>query len=140
MVCTKTLYIYIDLGLLDVKNIDLPYKLRRNIKPARVRKNKKILGSSINERPSEIDFRDEFGHWEIDTVIGKKSSDDNVLLTIVERKTRNAIVHKIESKTVDAVTNELVKIRDFFGDKFSKVFKTITADNGSEFIELADID
>lgn len=38
MVCTKTLYNYIDLGLLDVKNIDLPYKLRRNTKPARVRK------------------------------------------------------------------------------------------------------
>lgn len=140
MVCTKTLYNYIDLGLLDVKNIDLPCKLRRNIKPARVRKNKKILGSSINERPSEIDSRDEFGHWEIDTVIGEKSSDDNVLLTIVERKTRNAIVRKIESKTVDAVTNELVKIRYFFGDKFSKVFKTITADNGSEFVELADIE
>lgn len=140
MVYTKTLYNYIDLGLLDVKNIDLPYKLRRNIKPARVRKNKKILGSSIKERPSEIDSRNEFGHWAIDTVIGEKSSDDNVLLTIVERKTRNAIVRKIESKTVDAVTNELVKIRDLFGDKFSKVFKTITADNGSEFVELADIE
>lgn len=75
-----------------------------------------------------------------DTVIGEKSSDDNVLLTIVERKTRNDIVHKIESKTADALTNELAKIRDFFGDKFSEVFKTITGDNRPEFAQLANIE
>ena len=32
MVCTKTLYNYVDLGLLPIKNIDLPEKLRRNTK------------------------------------------------------------------------------------------------------------
>lgn len=140
MVCTKTLYNYIDLGLLEVKNVDLPYKLRRNTKPSRTRKNKKVLGNSISERPPEINTREEFGHWEIDTVIGEKSSDDNVLLTIVERKTRNSIVRKIDSKTAVAVTNELGQIRDFFGDKFDKVFKSITGDNGSEFAELANIE
>ena len=41
MVCTKTLYNYIDLGLLDVKNTDLPIKLRRNTKSTRVNKHKK---------------------------------------------------------------------------------------------------
>lgn len=41
MVCTKTLYNYIDLGLLDVKNTDLPIKLRRNTKSTRVKKYKK---------------------------------------------------------------------------------------------------
>ena len=30
MVCTKTLYNYVDLGLLPIKNIDLPEKLKRN--------------------------------------------------------------------------------------------------------------
>ena len=30
MVCTKTLYNYVDLGLLPTKNIDLPEKLKRN--------------------------------------------------------------------------------------------------------------
>lgn len=43
MVCTKTLYNCIDLGLLDIKSVDLPYKLRRNTKPSRVRKNKRVL-------------------------------------------------------------------------------------------------
>ena len=50
MVCSKTLYKYIDLGLMDIKNTDLPQKLRRTIKKARVRKNKRILGRSIEER------------------------------------------------------------------------------------------
>ncbi|GAA3653845.1 IS30 family transposase [Asaccharospora irregularis] len=140
MVCTKTLYNYIDLGLLEVKNVDLSFKLRRNTKPSRVRKNKRILGSSISERPNEIDSREEFGHWEIDTVIGEKSNSDDVLLTIVERKTRNAIIRKIESKTATAVSNELLEIRNLFGEKFDEVFKSITGDNGSEFAELANIE
>lgn len=37
MVSTKTLYNYIDLGLLQSRNIDLPMKTRRNTKTRRVR-------------------------------------------------------------------------------------------------------
>lgn len=139
-VCTKTLYNYIDLGLLEVKNIDLPLKLRRNTKPKRVKNHKKVLGKSIQERPSEIDSREEFGHWEIDTVIGEKSNADTVLLTIVERQTRNAIVRPIKAKTAEAVMNELSNIRSFFGEQFNQVFKTITGDNGSEFTELSTLE
>lgn len=51
MVCTKTLYNYIDLGLLEISNIDLPMRLRRNTKPGRVRSNKRKLGISIEDRP-----------------------------------------------------------------------------------------
>ncbi|VYU26295.1 Uncharacterised protein [Clostridium paraputrificum] len=79
------------LGFMDVKNTDLPMKLHRNTKLARVKKHKKNLGTSICQRPIDIDNRTEFGHWEIDTVIGEKTKDDNVLLTIVERKTRYAM-------------------------------------------------
>lgn len=140
MVCTKTLYNYIDLGLLKVKNSDLALKLRRNTKLSKVRKNKKKLGKSIEERPDFINNREEFGHWEIDTVIGEKTNDDCVLLTILERKTRNALMRKISSKTAEAVMNELTSIRQLFGDKFSQVFKTITGDNGSEFAELSSLE
>lgn len=35
-VCTKTIYNYIDLGSVDITNMDLPLKLRRNMKPKRV--------------------------------------------------------------------------------------------------------
>lgn len=137
IVCTKTLYNYIDLGLLPVINSDLPMKLRRNTKPSKVKQHKKKLGKSIAERPDSINDREEFGHWEIDTVVGNKSKDDCVLLTILERKTRNAIIHKIPSKSAEAVTEALKRIRNIYGDKFSDIFKTITGDNGSEFANLS---
>lgn len=140
MVCTKTLYNYIDLGLVPIKNTDLATKLRRNTKPTRVRKHKKKLGKSISERPLDINTRKEFGHWEIDTVIGEKSGKNCVLLTLLERQTRNAIIRKISSKTAEAVIDELHAIRNIFGSNFSQVFKTITGDNGSEFANLASLE
>lgn len=140
IVYTKTLYNYIDLGLLDVKNTDLPIKLRRNTKSTRVKKHKKKLGYSIAERPIDINNRTEFGHWEIDTVIDEKSSNDNVLLTILERKTRYAIVLNIVSKTANAVMDAFSRLRSLFGEQFSQVFKTITGDNCSEFADLSTIE
>ena len=65
-----------DLGLLSIKNIDLPEKLRRSPKTTRVRENKRVLGRSFEDRPSIIDDRTEFGHWEADLVIGSKSDND----------------------------------------------------------------
>lgn len=50
---------------------------------------------------TKLATREEFGHWEIDTVIGQKAGNDCVLLTIVERQTRNAIVRQIASKTAE---------------------------------------
>ena len=140
IVCTKTFYNYIDQGLCDIKNIDLPLKMRRNTKKQRVRANKKSLGTSIEKRPVFIDSREEFGHWEIDTVIGQKSGKDNVLLTIAERKTRQFIVRKIADKSALAVMAEFDKLRQECGDRFSSVFKTITSDNGSEFANLSDLE
>jgi len=62
MVSTKTLYNYIDLGLLH-RIIDLSMKKRRNTKAKLVRKNRRILGMSIAEHPPEVEDRVEFGHW-----------------------------------------------------------------------------
>lgn len=83
-VCTRTLYNYVDQGLMDSRNCDLPEKLKRNTKIHRIRKNKRKLGRSIEERPQEINDRKEFGHWECDLVLGHKTRDDQVLLTLSE--------------------------------------------------------
>ncbi len=139
-VCTKTLYNYIDLGLIPIKNADLPQKLRRNTKSFRVQKNKRKLGRSITERDESVDSRQEFGHWEIDTVIGTKSKDDAVLLTLAERKTRHYIVKKIPSKTASAVMAALNELQEEYGEGFDAVFKTITSDNGQEFADLSSLE
>ena len=81
MVCTKTLYNYVDRGILKIKNIDLPQKLRR--KPRKdtptIRTNKKKYGRSIEERPACVASRERFGDWELDLVIGSNSGKDHVL-------------------------------------------------------------
>ena len=135
--CTKTIYNYIDLGLMGITNFQLPLKLRGKTKGRFIRKNKKILGDSIRNRPEHINDRKEFGHWEIDTVIGSKSKEDEALLTLVERKTRNSLVRKIPGKTAEAVMSEIEHLKEDFGNGFSSVFKSITSDNGSEFSGLA---
>lgn len=139
-VCTKTLYNYVERGFLKIKNVDLPQKLKRISKSKKVRMNKKKLGKSISERPKSIDSRVEFGHWEIDTVIGKKTSDQDVLLTIIERKSRYYKAIKIDSKSSKPVNDALLDLIMESKTKVSKVFKTITSDNGSEFSGLSDIE
>lgn len=135
VVCAKTLYHYIDLGLLPVKNIDLPIKVTRRTKNKRTRQHKKILGASIEERPSYIDERQEFGHWEIDTVLGQRKKGA-ALLTLTERKTRKEHIIKLEQKTAVSVHQAIQSLKDLYGEAFPSVFKTITSDNGSEFSEL----
>lgn len=136
MVSTKTLYNYIDQSKLHVRNIDLPMKPKLNTKTKRIRKHRRVLGMSIAERPPEVDDRLEFGHWEIDTVEGEMS-DDNALLTLVERKTRNYIAIKIDDQNDDSVDYAIHKLQNHFGKLFTHIFKTITSDNGSEFANLA---
>ena len=137
IVCAKTLYNYVDLGLLSIKNIDLPEKLRRNTKARKVRENRKNLGKSIEERPQSIENRNEFGHWEFDSVLGSKNADEPAVLTMVERMHRYAIWLKVKNHSAAAVSEAITQLRQTFNGHFSDVFKTITADNGSEFAELS---
>lgn len=140
MVCSKTLYNYVDAGLLSITNIDLPLKLKRSTKRKRVRHHKTNLGTCISERPETINDRSEFGHWEIDTVIGRKDKSDGVLLTITERKTRKEIIRYIPDKNSKSVQSALLTLINEAGKHFSKVFKSITADNGTEFSELVSLE
>jgi len=140
MLCTKTVYTYIDLGLMNICNIDLPIKVRINTKKKRTRKYKKVLGRSISERPSEINDRSEFGHWEIDSVIGKKTKGEPTLMTITERKTRKELIRKVPDQSSKSIMEALKTLAMDAGDLFSTVFKSITADNGSEFSKLSNLE
>ena len=43
---------------------------------------------------------------------------------------------KVADKTAHSISEALLMLQEFFGSKFDQVFKTITADNGSEFSDL----
>lgn len=136
---TSSLYRYIDLGVMDTRNIDLHLKVKRSPKKARITKNKRILGELIEKRPDVVDSREEFGHWEIDTVVGLRTGKDHALLTLTERKTRYEIIIKIDGKAADPVNRALKTLQEAAGKDFALLFKTITSDNGTEFSSISEL-
>ncbi|MDB6228232.1 IS30 family transposase [Lactobacillus amylovorus] len=139
-VCTRTLYNYVDQGLMDIRNCDLPEKLKRNTKIHRIRKNKRKLGRSIEERPQEINDRKEFGHWECELVLGHKTRDDQVLLTLSERMSREFLILRIPDKIAASVMHAFRTLQKQYSEHWDDIFKTITTDNGSEFADLANLE
>ena len=139
-VSARTIYNYIEQGLLKVRNIDLLLKVRR--KPGKKYKLAKrcLAGTSIEERPVEIENREEFGHWEADTVHGSKEPSSESLATIVERNTRLCIIRRIDNLSQDKMVNILDELEKENGLNFAAVFKSITTDNGSEFADCSGLE
>lgn len=132
-ICVNTLYNYIDKGVfLHITNKNLLVKGKKH-KPKKVRISKaSTAGKSIEERSKHIYLRDEFGHWELDTVVGKKTKDE-VLFVLTERMTRKEIIVKAKDKTILSCISVLNKLERKYRCNFKKIFKTITCDNGCEF-------
>ena len=137
--CTKTLYNMLWANELPLTLFDVPEALgRRKRRVPRI--HKRINGKSIDLRPQEVDFRNEFGHWESDTVIGRKRKSEPAVFTIVERMTGYYLSIKISGKSVCGVSEAMTFLKDQFGDKFSQVFRSITTDNGSEFADFSSME
>jgi len=136
-ICTKTLYSYIDKGIFaKISNKDLAVKCdkkKRQYQQVRIA-HKNLKGTSIEERPAYVEEREEYGHWEMDCVEGKKGGNSATLLVLTERSTRQEIIRKMPDKTQESVKKEIDKLERKYGKKFSKHFKTFTVDNGPEFL------
>lgn len=88
----------------------------------------KVAGKRhISERPASVEHRTQMGHWEMDTVAG--TGTKHCILTLVERATGCVLIGKLRDHTVDALNQRLLQIID----GYPQLFKTITADNGTEF-------
>ena len=127
-------YIY-DGNVFDLTENDMIYKKQHKSK----NKNKKIAKhtppeKSIENRPKEANERSEYGHWEGDLVIGKRKKGC-VLLTFTERLTREEIIIKIKGKNNEYVVKALNSLERRYGKRFYNKFKTITFDNGVEFMD-----
>ena len=136
-VSVNTLYSYIDKGVfLRLTNKDLWVKGKKKKggkRPERRTVHPKLPG--IWERPEEINQRQEFGHWEMDLVVsGEKGR--GALLTLTERQTRQEKIFKLPDKracSVRAVFDRLE--RNMSRKQFQETFKSLTTDNGPEFLE-----
>lgn len=143
-VCVTTLYSYIDKGIfLNITNKNLAYKERRKRKYNVVRRasNKNLGAKYIEERPKIADTRTEYGHWELDTVVGKRNKGDGCLMVLTERMTREEIILKLKAKDAKSVISAFDMLEHAFGSQaFRDTFKTITPDNGCEFSDVSGIE
>ncbi|QVI35586.1 IS30 family transposase [Lacticaseibacillus chiayiensis] len=133
---TPTVYRYLDRGLLPLDNTILPEKLRRHIKHAgrhRDRRNKRLAGTSIEQRPQAVNERKTFGDWEGDLVKGKRVVNEPALLTLTERKSRYELIYKLPDYHAQTCLDVLQRV---INSKGAKWFHSITFDNGSEFALL----
>jgi len=137
--CTSTWYTAIKKNHICIKPLDLPEMMRRRKRKYRKIQKSRCIGRSIETRPPAVSDRTEFGHWEVDTVLGKKSKD-SVVLTLIEKQTANNISVYIENKTSESVQSAFLSLIDLYGSKFNEVFKSITSDNGTEFSRLSDLE
>lgn len=142
-ISVATLYSYIDKGIfLKLSNKNLPVKRNKKRGYNKVQRMRKraAAGESIESRPKEIETREEFGHWEMDSVLGKRGKSKNTLLALTERKTRKEIIFKLLDHSAKSVVDALDALERRYGAKlFRKLFKTITVDNGTEFADAEGI-
>lgn len=133
-VCTSTLYSYIAKGVfLHLTKQDLWEKGKRKQKKNAVKRIAHPKLPSIEERPENINNREEYGHWEMDLIVGKKGTSP-VLLTLTERKSREELIFKLQDKKASSVRKVFDTLEKKTG--FKERFKSITTDNGSEFLEF----
>lgn len=137
-ICTSTFYGYITKGVfLMLTNKDLPEKAKRKRKYRKVKTAKRApRGKSIEKRPAEVEGREVFGHWEMDTVYSAAETSLRALLVLTERKTRKEIIILMPDRTAKSTVRALNRLERRLGAKFRKIFKSITVDNGTEFSDL----
>lgn len=88
----------------------------------------------ITERPKTVETRQYIGHWEIDTVHGKGTK--HCIVTLVERKTGYVMIGVLKDRS----TASLNKKTKMLLRRRPTLFKTITADNGTEFHQYKKIE
>lgn len=134
-VCVTTLYSYITKGVfLTLTNKHLWEKSKRKKRSyERVEKIAHPKLPSITARPDAASQRSEPGHWEMDLVIGKKDTRP-VLLTLTERYSRQELIFKLPNRQAATIRKVFDSLERQLPD-FKQRFKSITTDNGSEFLE-----
>lgn len=135
-ICTKTLYNYIDSGVFaGISNGDLPVKRIEKKRTYRTRQTalNNVKGRSIEERPKEIDERKESGHWEMDCVVSGKGGK-SCLLVLTERGSCRERIFKMKAQRQECVLQVIDQLERKHKERFPELFKSITMDNGCEFL------
>ena len=135
MLDEKTIYNYIDAGLLSVDNVDLPrkvrYRTRSHKKPVRVDKQCHV-GRTYEDFETYLAANPDIPIVEMDSVEGRKGG--KVLLTIYFRNCSLMLAFIRDNNTAKSVTEVFDWLYEQLGhDTFTALFQVIITDRGSEF-------
>lgn len=124
----KTIYNWIYAGMLPAVTVR---NLRQKGKRGKAEKRGKFaVGTPISQRPEEVNSRNTFGHWELDSMVSSRGESKGCLATFVERKSRLYTACKIPNR---AAASMQAAITALYNTLPMGVFKTGTTDRGKEF-------
>ena len=143
----STFYRYVDLGIFDVKNIDLQRKVRYKVKKEYDTSRKKIdtryrLGRQYHDFQDYIEWHPQASIVEMDTVIGTQGGKaGKCFLTLLFRSFNFMLIYLLPYKRTQYVTEVFMELKKLLGDlEFSRLFEVILTDNGSEFSDPESIE
>lgn len=143
----STFYRYIDLGILNVRNIDLQRKVRFKV-DKEIEETRHKVDTSIKVDRFYSDFKDylEFHPHasivEMDTVIGTSGGKGGkCFLTLLFRQFNFMLIYLMPYKRTEYVTKIFMELKNALGkDNFSRLFEVILTDNGTEFSDPESIE
>ena len=145
----STFYKYIDLNILNVKNIDLPRKVRFKINKeydydkTRTKCNPKIkVNRFYSDFKDYLEFYPNASIVEMDTVIGTKGGKGGkCFLTLLFRQYNFMLIYLLPYKRSEYVSIVFNQLKSLLGiDEFKRLFEVILTDNGSEFYDPESIE
>lgn len=122
------------MGLLSIKNIDLPRKVRYKVRNSNQSTNKKDysyrIGRTYQDFLNMLSTHSNAHIVEMDTVIGTNEKG-KVLLTLLFREFNFMIARLLPDKSSQSVKDELDNIEKIIGTElYKRIFKYILTDNG----------
>lgn len=131
----QQVYNWINKGKINITRDKLCYKKRKSKKSGMMQHTKWNLDNKtvlpISLRPKYINDRDEIGHLEIDSILGKRNEQDSII-SIVDRCTRKLWLIKADYKNEYYIDKLIYN----YIIKEEIIVKSITVDNGLEFNAL----
>ncbi|MDR2042843.1 MAG: IS30 family transposase [Clostridium sp.] len=92
------------------------------------------LANHIGDKIKNAKRSPDAGHWETGLVAGKQGTEPAVL-TLAERKTRQSLYVAVKNRTQKEAAAAVRRARRRVGGNFDDVCRSVTADNGSEFLD-----
>ncbi len=143
-ITSRTAYTYIDMGILDIKNVDL--RRQAGYRHRRKKKESGILNQNYRQNRSYDDFleymkgKSESRVFEMDTVKGKRGYG-KVMLTMLFRKNSVMLIFLMPDCKAESVIYWFNYLEAGLGKEcFHRLFNICLTDNGSEFKKVDELE